>query len=83
MVQQLQAKGNKSRLTVAPIKVDGVWCLELTYQGEPPPGVPERWHGHRVVVRAAPPPPAAAPAPTPPSTAAAPSAPSSTPQHHG
>ena len=64
MIQHLQAKGNKSRMTVAPIKVDGVWCLELTYQGDPPEGVPERWHGRRVVMKAAPHPPTpTAPAP--------------------
>ncbi|HEV2215962.1 MAG TPA: hypothetical protein VGV88_00160 [Candidatus Dormibacteraeota bacterium] len=63
LIQLLQSNGAKSRLSVAPILVDGVWCLELTYQGDPPPGVPESWHGHRVVLKAAeppPPPPAAA-----------------------
>ena len=63
LVQLLQAKGVKSRLTAAPVQVQGRWCLELTYQGDAPAGVPERWHGHRVIVKAAEPPPApAAPA---------------------
>jgi len=63
LVQYLQSKGVKSRLTAAPFVLDGSWCLELTYQGDPPAGVPERWHGHRVVVNAAePPPPPPAPA---------------------
>jgi len=63
LVQRLQAKGVKARLTVAPFQLDGVWCLELTYQGDPPSGVPSHWHGHRVIVKAAEPPP---PPPTPP-----------------
>jgi hypothetical protein len=63
LVQHLQSKGVKSRLTGAPALIDGRWCIELTYQADPPAGVPERWHGHRVVVKAAEPPPApAAPA---------------------
>jgi hypothetical protein len=61
LVQSLQARGVKSKLTVAPVKSDGIWCLELTYQGDPPLGVPERWSGHRVIVKAAAPPPAPAP----------------------
>jgi len=62
LVQYLPAKGVKSRLAVAPVVLDGVWCLELTYQGDAPAGVPGRWHGHRVVVKAAEPPPPPAPA---------------------
>jgi hypothetical protein len=62
LIQQLQARGAKAKLSVAPVKADGLWCLELTYQGDAPAGVPERWHGHRVIVKAAePPPPPAAP----------------------
>jgi hypothetical protein len=34
--------------------VDGIWVLKLTYEGDEPPAVPERWHGHRVVVEKAP-----------------------------
>jgi hypothetical protein len=63
LMQYLQSKGAKSRLTVAPVVADGAWSVELTYQGDPPTGVPELWHGHRVVVKAAePPPPPPAPA---------------------
>lgn len=57
LVQQLLARGYKGRLTVAPARVDGAWCLELTYQGDVPADVPERWRGHRVLVKAAEPPP--------------------------
>jgi hypothetical protein len=53
LVQTLQGRNPKTKLSVAPIQVDGVWCLELTYTGEPPTGVPHSWHGHRVIVRSA------------------------------
>jgi hypothetical protein len=67
LLQHLQSKGVKARLSVAPVQADGVWCLELTYQGDPPAKVPELWHGHRVVVKAAePPPPPPPPPPAPP-----------------
>jgi hypothetical protein len=63
LVQLLQSKGVKGKLAVAPVQVDGIWCLELTYQGDPPANVPERWQGHRVIPKAAePPPPPPAPA---------------------
>jgi hypothetical protein len=52
LVQTIQHQNAKSKLSVAPVQVDGVWCLELTYTGDPPVGVSERWHGHRVIVRA-------------------------------
>jgi hypothetical protein len=61
LIQHLQARGVKAKLTVAPAKVHGLWCLELTYQGEAPAAVPDRWHGHRVIVKAAEPPPPPAP----------------------
>ena len=51
LIQSLQRNNPKSKLSVAPVQVDGVWCLELAYTGEAPAGVPERWHGHRVTVR--------------------------------
>jgi hypothetical protein len=63
LVQYLQSKGVKSRLTVAPAQIDGAWRIELTYQGDPPVGVPASWHGHKVAVMAAePPPPTSGPA---------------------
>ena len=51
LVQTLQRQGSKSKISVAPIQVDGVWRLELSYTGDAPVGVPELWHGHRVIVR--------------------------------
>jgi hypothetical protein len=53
LLQRLQRQNPKSKLSVAPVQVDGVWCLEIAYTGEPPTGVPDRWHGHRVLVRSA------------------------------
>jgi len=58
-VQSLQRQNPKSKLSVAPVQVEGVWCLEITYTGEPPAGVPERWHGHRVKIKSAEAPPGA------------------------
>ena len=57
LVQQLQRRNPKTKLTVAPAQVEGTWCLELTYTGDAPTGVPGHWHGHRVVIKAAEPPP--------------------------
>jgi hypothetical protein len=51
LIQHLQRQGVKAKLSVAPIQVDGVWCLELSYSGNPPEGVPELWHGHRVILK--------------------------------
>jgi hypothetical protein len=51
LVQTLQRQNPKTKLSLAPVQVEGVWCLELTYTGDPPAGVPERWHGHRVILR--------------------------------
>jgi hypothetical protein len=63
LVQQLQARGSKARMTAAPVLEDGRWCIEVTYQGDEPKDAPGRWHGHRVILKAAPPPP---PPPAPP-----------------
>ena len=51
LLQALQRQNPKTKLSVAPVQADGIWSLELSYTGEPPPGVPELWHGHRVIVR--------------------------------
>jgi hypothetical protein len=59
LLQSVQRKNPKTKLSVAPVQVDGIWCLELSYQGDEPTGVPERWHGHRVVLRKLEPPPSA------------------------
>ena len=51
LIQALQRKNPKTKLSVAPVQIDGVWRLELSYTGDDPAGVPNHWHGHRVVVR--------------------------------
>jgi len=59
LLQSVQRRNPKSKLSLTPVKVDGTWCLELGCQGEDPTGVPERWHGHRVIVKKIAPPPSA------------------------
>jgi hypothetical protein len=59
LVQDLQRRGVKAKFNVAPVKVDGMWCLELSYTGDDPVVVPDRWHGHRVILRKIEPPPSA------------------------
>jgi hypothetical protein len=51
LLQRLQRVNPKTKPSVAPVQVDGIWCLELSYEGEEPKGVPEQWHGHRVVLK--------------------------------
>jgi len=51
LLQARQRQNPKTKLGVAPVQVDGVWCLELSFEGEEPKGVPEAWHGHSVVLR--------------------------------
>ena len=59
LVQALQRKNPKSKLSVAPVLDEGIWALELSYQGEKPAPVPAVWHGHRVIVKQVEPPPSA------------------------
>jgi hypothetical protein len=59
LVQTLQPQNPKTKLSVAPVQVEGVWCLELTYTGDPPVGSPDLWQGHRVIVRSPEAPPSA------------------------
>ena len=60
LLQEVRRRGYAGKLDLEPVQVDGIWCLKLTYQhDQKAPKVPERWHGHRVIVeRGAPPPPA-------------------------
>ena len=59
LVQELQHENPKSKLSVQPLLVDGMWRLELSWQGEEPNGVPQLWHGHRVITKKIEPPPSA------------------------
>jgi hypothetical protein len=57
LLQALQPKNPKAKLGIAPLLQDGVWCLEVSYQGDEPAGIPQRWHGRRVVLKKVEPPP--------------------------
>jgi hypothetical protein len=59
LLQALQRKNPKSKLSIAPIQDGGIWGLDLSYQGDRPAGVPDTWHGHRVILRQVEPPPSA------------------------
>jgi hypothetical protein len=56
LLQTLKNGGYKEKLAAEPALVGGVWVLKVIYEGDDPPPVPERWHGHRVVVEKAAPP---------------------------
>src|SRR2546428_11472450 len=62
LLQQLQRKNPKTKLSIAAVQVDGIWCLELSYQGDEPAGVPHARHGPRgIPKKVEPPPPPSAP----------------------
>jgi hypothetical protein len=72
LLGRLQRTNPKLKMSVAPALVDGIWNLELSYQGDAPPaGTPQRWHGHGVVLKKVEPPPPPPP-PAPPQPAQAP-----------
>jgi hypothetical protein len=56
LLESLRRQGYQGKLAAEPALADGNWVLKVTYDGEQAPSVPERWHGHRVVVEKAPPP---------------------------
>ena len=56
LLQSLHRANPKTKLSVAPVQEDGIWRLQLSYEGEEPEGVPELWHGHRVVLKKVEPP---------------------------
>jgi len=59
LLQRLQRANPKTKLGIAPVQEDGIWCLELSYQGDEP-AVPDTWHGQRVILRRIEPPPPSA-----------------------
>ena len=69
LLEGLRRKNPKSKLSVAPVLVDGIWCLELSYEGDEPAGAPGQWHGHRVVLKKVEPPPPPPPPSAPPKSA--------------
>jgi hypothetical protein len=50
LLQSIRQSGYRGKVNAEPALVDGAWVLKVTYEGERPPEVPERWHGHRVVL---------------------------------
>jgi hypothetical protein len=56
LLQSLRRVNPTTKLSVAPVQEDGIWRLQLSYEGEEPEGVPEVWHGHRVVLKKVEPP---------------------------
>jgi hypothetical protein len=56
LLESLRRRGYKGKLSAEPALLDGAWVLKVTYEGDDPSPVPERWHGHRVVVEKAAPP---------------------------
>lgn len=57
LLDLLKREGYKGKLSAEPALEPGGWVIKLLYDGEPPSNVPQRWHGHRVVVEPVPPPP--------------------------
>ena len=60
LLQTLQRANPKSKLSVAPVQAEGIWALQLSYEGDEPKGVPPLWNGHRVVIHKVEPPPPSA-----------------------
>lgn len=53
LANHVKQSGYAGRLTAEPVLKDGIWCLKLVYEGDKPKAVPERWHGHRVILEKA------------------------------
>lgn len=57
LLAEMKRRGYRGKLNAEPGLVEGVWVIKLIYDGDAPTDVPVQWHGHRVVLEAAPPPP--------------------------
>lgn len=51
LLQHLRKAGIPPPASLEPVQADGISCLRLTYEGKAPKGIPQRWHGHRVLVQ--------------------------------
>src|SRR5579864_5212418 len=60
LLQVMQRQNPKTKFTIAPVQVDGTWCLQLNYEGDEPKSIPDHWHGHRVILKKVEPPPPSA-----------------------
>jgi len=56
LLQAVRRAGYRGKVNAEPALADGTWVLKVSYDGEEPPDVPERWHGHRVLLEARKPP---------------------------
>jgi len=50
LLQAIGRSGYAGKVNAEPALVDGTWVLKVVYEGSEAPELPERWHGHRVVV---------------------------------
>lgn len=50
LLDAIRRSGYPGKVSAEPALLDGSWVLKVTYAGDQPPDVPERWHGHRVVL---------------------------------
>lgn len=57
LLGEIRRGGYRGKLSSEPALVDGVYVLKVVYDGEKPHKVPALWHGHRVILEKAPPPP--------------------------
>ncbi len=53
LIDLIRSQGYKGKVEAEPVLVGGIWCIKLVFDGDPPPGIPERWYGHRVIVEKA------------------------------
>lgn len=53
LLHAIRRAGHRGKLNAEPTLVDGAWALKVIYEGERPEGVPERWHGYRVLLEEA------------------------------
>jgi hypothetical protein len=53
LVKEIRRSGYQSKLTAEPVLMDGTWVFRVTYEGDKPDGVPERWHGRQVILEEA------------------------------
>lgn len=53
LVEELQRAGYAGKLSAEPALLDAGWVLRVTYDGDKPKSVPQRWHGHRVMLEKA------------------------------
>ena len=53
LLEEVRRGGYKGKINAEPVLERGTWCLKVVYDGDKPKGVPEVWHGHRVILEKA------------------------------